>query len=246
MLFTQAYRSTIMGRREYKVFLRYIEERGYQRGDTRLFTSCLQMEETEVFAEDPQLLAAFYDPYFEVNGKIERLMEVIRSYELINRIYDLFYQYDLISYNREQFFRNFQRSWFEFFKRSYLRGGRTSGFRHVYCGDVGDSKIGGLHNWMRFYYLEIRGNITNLSVARVHPHKKNIVSLRYRYDQVPKEFGTIYFGLQRAFEMTAMYVAFLRNKNAVYTIGLDRTPVKIQSWGVSWDPSLIASVYFLG
>ena len=52
--------------------------------------------------------------------------------------------------------------WFDFYKRRVAND--SSGFEHVFIGEImrkGESKlvVGGLHNWVNYYYNEQFGNV---------------------------------------------------------------------------------------
>ena len=48
--------------------------------------------------------------------------------------------------------------WFD--KYSRARGNAdTSGFEHVFLGEAKNGEISGMHSWLRFYYLEQRGDL---------------------------------------------------------------------------------------
>ena len=54
------------------------------------------------------------------------------------------------------FFANFAQIWFELYGRS--RGGRkdSSGFEHVFVGEIKDDQVSGFHNWIQFWIEECK------------------------------------------------------------------------------------------
>ncbi|ETN74875.1 endoribonuclease XendoU [Necator americanus] len=55
--------------------------------------------------------------------------------------------------SERDFRRWIERLWFEQYSRSKGKLD-TSGFEHVFMGEIKGNKVTGLHNWIRLYYLE--------------------------------------------------------------------------------------------
>ena len=62
--------------------------------------------------------------------------------------------------DKEEFMKLLYRIWFEFYSRDHSgEGNDSSGFEHVFDGEIKDSKVSGFHNWIQFSTEEKKGNV---------------------------------------------------------------------------------------
>jgi poly(U)-specific endoribonuclease len=120
--------------------------------------------------------------------------------------------------------------WFE----PYSRDGNqkdSSGFEHVFIGEVEDNAISGFHNWIQFYHQEQKGNIdyrgyikprgTTPSQRRSSESNRNyqsddhLLTLQFAWKNsgsntyVEKFVGTMFIGVSPEFEMALYTMCFL-------------------------------------
>ena len=57
----------------------------------------------------------------------------------------------------EGFQKLLHKIWFELYRRQ--RSSDSSGFEHVFVGEVKDGKVSGMHNWIQFYLQEKKGDL---------------------------------------------------------------------------------------
>merc|ERR1711862_786281 len=110
--------------------------------------------------------------------------------------------------------------WFELYSRS--GGGRrrkndSSGFEHVFVGEVKEGKISGFHNWIKFYIEERKGAIdyrgyikprSKRSTAQTNDDD-HVLSLQFKWNGVEKFVGTFFIGVSPEFELALYTLAFL-------------------------------------
>jgi poly(U)-specific endoribonuclease len=106
--------------------------------------------------------------------------------------------------------------WFELYNRE--RGGKkdSSGFEHVFVGEVKNGEVSGFHNWIQFYleeqkgaldyrgYIKPRSNSDSLSDSNDH-----VLSLQFRWNDVEKFVGTSFIGVSPEFEVALYTTIFL-------------------------------------
>jgi len=118
-------------------------------------------------------------------------------------------------------FRNVINSiWFKLYSRS--GGGRrakmdSSGFEHVFVGEVKNGKVSGFHNWIMFWLEERKGNIDYRGYIKPKSRYSNaetnnddpVLTLQFSWNGVEKFVGTNFIGVSPEFEMALYTMAFL-------------------------------------
>lgn len=106
--------------------------------------------------------------------------------------------------------------WFKLYYRE--RGGRpdSSGFEHVFVGEIKNDQVSGFHNWIQFYLEERKGNIDYRGYIK--PKNRNdaatdsndhIITLQFTWNGVEKSVGTNFIGVSPEFEMALYTMCFL-------------------------------------
>jgi len=108
------------------------------------------------------------------------------------------------------------RIWFELYYRE--RGGRpdSSGFEHVFVGEVRDNKVSGFHNWVRFYLEEKKGNVDYKGYIKprgrnnaVTDENDNILTIQFTWNGYEKFVGSNFMGVSPEFEFALYTMCFL-------------------------------------
>lgn len=110
------------------------------------------------------------------------------------------------------------RIWFELYKRE--RGGPldSSGFEHVFVGEIRNGNISGFHNWIRFALEERKG--TNVLDYRGYIKPKSqtdaqadsndhLLTVQFIWKGVSKEMSTLFVGVSPEFEFALYTLCFL-------------------------------------
>jgi len=106
--------------------------------------------------------------------------------------------------------------WFELYSRT--RGGRpdSSGFEHVFVGEVKDDKVSGFHNWINLYMEEKKGTLDYKGYIKPRSHNDSetnsddhILTLQFDWNGVEKSVGTSFIGVSPEFEMALYTTCFL-------------------------------------
>jgi poly(U)-specific endoribonuclease len=118
--------------------------------------------------------------------------------------------------------------WFELYRRE--RGGPldSSGFEHVFVGEIRDGVISGFHNWIRFYLeekkgtLDYRGYIKPKSETEAHADgNDHVLTLQFIWNGVEKQIGTTFIGVSPEFELAIYTICFL--------VGAENNPVQLRT-----------------
>jgi poly(U)-specific endoribonuclease len=108
------------------------------------------------------------------------------------------------------------RVWFELYRRE--RGGSldSSGFEHVFVGEIRDDKISGFHNWIQFCIEEKKGTVDYRGYIK--PKSKtnadtdsndHVLTLQFHWKGVEKQIGSIFIGVSPEWEMSIYTICFL-------------------------------------
>lgn len=119
-----------------------------------------------------------------------------------------------------EFKKLLNRIWFDLYYRE--RGGRpdSSGFEHVFVGEIRDEKVSGFHNWIRFYMEERKGNVDYKGYIKPRSRNNartngddNILTLQFTWNGYEKFVGTNFIGVSPEFEMALYTMCFLVGEN---------------------------------
>jgi poly(U)-specific endoribonuclease len=120
---------------------------------------------------------ALLDNYSAATGLVEVVTDEEKAEEIrfLNLIMDTAvmqyaYQYMMRkgwtqATSREAFIRELRALWFGMYSRSGGRALDSSGFEHVFLGEIEEDKVVGCHNWLNIYALERKGEF-NYMVSR--------------------------------------------------------------------------------
>lgn len=118
--------------------------------------------------------------------------------------------------DKEGFLDLLHRIWVKPYGRS--RGGRedSSGFEHVFVGEVKDDKVSGFHNWIQLYQEEKKGALDYRGYIKPRGQNEaatndddHILTLQFAWNGVEKAVGTSFMGTSPEFEMALYTTCFL-------------------------------------
>lgn len=139
------------------------------------------------------------------------------------------YKGEEISESESEFKRILNSIWFELYSRS---GGRkdSSGFEHVFVGEVKNGSVSGFHNWIMFYLEEKRGKVDFRGYIKPRSRESftaetndddPVLTLQFKWNGVEKFVGTSFIGVTPEFEMALYTMAFLAAEGNENEITLD-------------------------
>jgi poly(U)-specific endoribonuclease len=133
--------------------------------------------------------------------------------------------------------------WFELYRRD--NSNDSSGFEHVFVGEVKDGKVSGLHNWIQYYLEEKRGNINYKGYIKPRGHSEaatnsddHILTLQFDWNGVEKFVGTSFIGVSPEFEMALYTMCFLlgeEDNEVKLDTGNDVFDLKIRCYSIAGD-----------
>lgn len=115
-----------------------------------------------------------------------------------------------------EFSEMLKRMWFDQYSRDGSRD--SSGFEHVFCGEIDDGEVKGLHNFLQVFVEEARGNFNYKGYLDIRgepcyqppPANQQMVTIRFDWLGETKSVSSMFVGPSPEFEFavyTMMYVA---------------------------------------
>eukprot|EP00538_Stauroneis_constricta_P004554 CAMPEP_0119551048 /NCGR_PEP_ID=MMETSP1352-20130426/4432_1 /TAXON_ID=265584 /ORGANISM="Stauroneis constricta, Strain CCMP1120" /LENGTH=467 /DNA_ID=CAMNT_0007597055 /DNA_START=90 /DNA_END=1493 /DNA_ORIENTATION=- len=143
------------------------------------------------------------------------------------------------------FMKLLHKIWFELYRRS--RGGHldSSGFEHVFVGEVKDDAVSGFHNWVQFYIEEKKGNLDYRGYIK--PRSRNsartdsndhVLTFQFSWNGIEKFVGTSFVGVSPEFEMALYTICFLigeENNEVELDTGTDVFLLNIRCYKMARD-----------
>mmetsp|Transcript_128052 Transcript_128052/g.190805 ORF Transcript_128052/g.190805 Transcript_128052/m.190805 type:complete len:468 (+) Transcript_128052:206-1609(+) len=135
--------------------------------------------------------------------------------------------------------------WFDLYNRS--RGARndSSGFEHVFVGEVKDGSVTGFHNWIQFYMEEQKGALDYRGYIKPRSHNEahadsddHVLTLQFAWNGVEKFVGTSFIGVSPEFEMALYTTCFLlgdEENDIVLKTRTDEFHLKIKCYKMARD-----------
>ena len=112
-----------------------------------------------------------------------------------------------------------ERLWFGLYRRKVEND--SSGFEHVFLGEIRDGQVTGFHNWLHLYQQEKKGLFDYRGFLKPRrrplstPHKSKpashlqLVTLSFTWDGAPKPASSSFIGVSPEFEIALYSLIFL-------------------------------------
>uniref|UniRef100_A0A8C6ZJV5 Uridylate-specific endoribonuclease n=1 Tax=Nothoprocta perdicaria TaxID=30464 RepID=A0A8C6ZJV5_NOTPE len=162
------------------------------------------------------------------------LKEVMKT-ELMKKLFIFLHKKN--RYDSEQeFVADLKEMWFGLYSRGNGEQD-SSGFEHVFSGEVKKGKVSGFHNWIRFYLLEKRGLIDYFSHSYDGPWNTypDVLGMQFSWDGFYKEVGSAFIGSSPEFEFGLYTLCFIARPGRACHLSLGGHGLSIQTY--TWTKS---------
>ncbi|KAM6330787.1 uridylate-specific endoribonuclease-like [Alca torda] len=164
------------------------------------------------------------------------LREVMKT-ELMKKLFAFLHKKKLNRYGSEQeFVADLKEMWFGLYSRGDGEQD-SSGFEHVFSGEVKKGKVSGFHNWIRFYLLEKQGAVNYFSHNFEGPWDTypDVLGLQFSWDGFYKEVGSAFIGSSPEFEFGLYTLCFIARPGRACHLSLGGYSLSIQTY--AWTKS---------
>ncbi|KAM6214678.1 uridylate-specific endoribonuclease isoform 1-T1 [Rhynchocyon petersi] len=138
--------------------------------------------------------------------------------------------------SEQEFVNDLKNMWFGLYSRGKDEGD-SSGFEHVFSGEVKKGKVTGFHNWIRFYLQEKEGLVDYYSYNYDGPWNSypDVLAMQFNWDGYYKEVGSAFVGSSPEFEFALYSLCFIARPSKVCHLSLGGYPLAIQTY--TWTKS---------
>ena len=118
--------------------------------------------------------------------------------------------------SEQEFVSDLKNMWFGLYSRSKEERD-SSGFEHIFSGEVRKGKVTGFHNWIRFYMQEKEGLVDYYSHIYDGPWDSypDVLAMQFNWDGYYKEVGSAFIGSSPEFEMALYSLCFIARPGKV-------------------------------
>ncbi|XP_032821192.1 uridylate-specific endoribonuclease [Petromyzon marinus] len=136
----------------------------------------------------------------------------------------------------EEFKLDLQKMWFGLYSR-YNGAQDSSGFEHIFLGEIKGGKVSGFHNWVSFYFLEKEGKLNYFSHNWDGPWTSypDVLAMQFNWDGYFKEVGSAFIGSSPEFDLAIYSLCFISKPDGACKIKLDGNIIGIQTY--TWTNS---------
>ncbi|CAK5006070.1 unnamed protein product [Meloidogyne enterolobii] len=171
----------------------------------------------------PKLLKLYdnYEPFtgrpeietIEEKNEIKDFLDVIIKSRPMDMLYTFLKSKDHpIAKNQSVFRHSLEQLWFGQYSRS-LGQPDSSGFEHVFIGEFKQGIVSGLHNWIRFLYLEKNKNNFHFDYKGYLIKRGNIFGVvKFSWEDLMKPAGSFLIGTTPDFEFALYTFCFLSRR----------------------------------
>ncbi|KAK2914971.1 hypothetical protein Q8A73_005565 [Channa argus] len=219
------------------------------------------LDETSLFSRPTySALLALLDNYHRMTGQAEDISpqqlveqetfikETMSNTKLGRELFAFFYNKGLYA-SEEEFLQDLKMMWFGLYSRSNNKND-SSGFEHVFAGEVKGGKVSGFHNWIQFYLLEKKGQLNYYSHSFNGPWTTypDVLGMQFIWDGYFKQLGSAVIGSSPEFDFAIYSLCYITRPGKQCRLSLGGNQLNIQTY--TWDKSFygdgkkfIASAY---
>ncbi|XP_070698439.1 uridylate-specific endoribonuclease A isoform X2 [Pempheris klunzingeri] len=192
-------------------------------------------------------LLAVLDNYHRMTGQVEDfsaqqlaeqetfLKETMSNTELGRELFAFLYTKGVYA-SEEEFIQDLKMMWFGLYTRSN-NVMDSSGFEHIFAGEVKKGKVSGFHNWIQFYLLEKRGELNYYSHSFNGPWTTypDVIGMQFMWDGYFKQVGSAVIGCSPEFDFALYSLCYIARPGKQCRLSLGGKELIIQTY--TWNNS---------
>ncbi|KAM3621619.1 uncharacterized protein V6R79_013694 [Siganus canaliculatus] len=165
----------------------------------------------------------------------EFLTETISNTELGRELYYFLYSKGVYS-SEQAFIQDLKSMWFGLYSRNNNQLD-SSGFEHIFAGEIKGGKVSGFHNWIQFYLQEKRGllNYYSYSFEGDWTSYPDVMGMQFMWDGYYKQVGSAIIGCSPEFDFALYSLCYITRPGKRCYLSLGGKELSIQTY--TWDNS---------
>nr|A8E624.1 RecName: Full=Uridylate-specific endoribonuclease C; AltName: Full=Placental protein 11 homolog; AltName: Full=Protein endoU-C; AltName: Full=XendoU-C; Flags: Precursor [Xenopus laevis]AAI53812.1 Unknown (protein for MGC:181775) [Xenopus laevis] len=168
-------------------------------------------------------------PTTEVNEQNAFLDEIFKT-SIITKLSNFFISKGYYS-SAASFKTDLKAMWFGLYTRT---SGPldSSGFEHVFHGEIHKGKVSGLHNWVKLYLLEKSGQVNYLSYSAdgVWKGYPDIYAFQLKWSTYLKTIGSFFVGSSPEFDIAMYTLCYVTRPDSLCSVKMGGSIFKIQTY----------------
>ncbi|XP_026204676.1 poly(U)-specific endoribonuclease-A [Anabas testudineus] len=138
--------------------------------------------------------------------------------------------------SEKEFIQDLKMMWFGLYSRNNNKQD-SSGFEHVFAGEIKGGKVSGFHNWIQFYLLEKKGqlNYYSHSFDGAWTNYPDVLGMQFMWDGYFKQVGSAMIGSSPEFDLAIYSLCYIARPGKQCRLSLGGKELKIQTY--TWDNS---------
>ncbi|KAG7326095.1 hypothetical protein KOW79_009496 [Hemibagrus wyckioides] len=161
------------------------------------------------------------------------LKETMKNTELGRELFSFFYTKGYYT-SWEEFLYDLRMMWFGLYSRS-SGSLDSSGFEHIFAGEIKNGKVSGFHNWVRFYLLEKLGLMNYYSYSYDGPWTSypDVLGTQFMWDGYYKQIGSALIGSSPELDLALYTLCYVTRPGKHCRLSLGGKGLTIQTY--TWD-----------
>ncbi|KAF7200849.1 uridylate-specific endoribonuclease A isoform X1 [Nothobranchius furzeri] len=208
----------------------------------------LHLDEDAVFSKPTYAaLLALLDNYNRMTGQVEDfssqqlaeqetfIKETMLNTELGRELF-AFLNTKGVYTSEEEFVQDLKMMWFGLYSRNNNKLD-SSGFEHIFAGEIKGGKVSGFHNWIQFYLLEKSGKLNYYSHSFDGPWTSypDVMGLQFMWDGYYKQVGSAVIGCSPEFDLAIYSLCYIARpgKHCYLSLGGQQLIIQTYTWNNS-------------
>lgn len=163
----------------------------------------------------------------------DTFLEEVMKTAVMKELYGFLHQKNFYN-SREEFVKDLKNMWFGLYSRD--KGVKdSSGFEHVFSGEIRRGSVSGFHNWIRLYLQEKEGQVHQYRHIYDGPWDSypEVLTMHFNWEGFDKEVGSAFIGSSPEFEFALYSLCFITKPDIKCKLNLGGYPLTIQTY--TWD-----------
>uniref|UniRef100_H2N0I2 Uridylate-specific endoribonuclease n=1 Tax=Oryzias latipes TaxID=8090 RepID=H2N0I2_ORYLA len=202
---------TLFSKPTYAAFLALLDNYNWMTGTTESFTS-QQLAEQDTF-----------------------LKETMSNTEVGKELFAFLYTKGYYA-SEAEFIQDLKNMWFGLYSR-YNGKMDSSGFEHIFSGEIKGGKVSGFHNWIQFYLLEKKGELNYYSHSFDGPWTSypDVLGMQFMWKGYYKQVGSAIIGCSPEFDFALYSLCYITRPGKQCRLSLGGKDLIIQTY--TWENS---------
>jgi len=178
----------------------------------------------------------------------DAFLSLVMETRVMKKAYEFCFDKGLFSGTVDDFKNYLKTIWFGLYDRGGSGAG-SSGFEHVFIGEIKSGEVSGFHDWVNFYQQEKTNAINYLGYIdkATFNESGSGISDVFTWNGDLKSYGSMFIGTSPELVMALDTICFLArpdNKPSTCSMSLNSQPVYITTWTLDYNgETYIGSAY---